>query len=63
MCQNNSGNLSDEKKYKMSRQNRDSEREEKTLFLKFNNGRQYNAEIKEMSGEIVKLQFGKKSEA
>lgn len=47
----------------MSKQNRDSEREEKTLFLKFNNGRQYNAEIKEMSGETVKLQFGKKSEA
>lgn len=62
MCQNNSGNVSDQEKYKMSRQNWDSEREEKTLFLKFNSGIHYKAELKEMSSKTVKLQFGKKSE-
>lgn len=35
----------------------DPEKKEKALFLKFNDGREYSAELKEMSSKTVKLQF------
>lgn len=49
-CQNNSANVSELQKNTMSRESWDSEREEKILFLKLNNGTQYNAKLKVKQG-------------